>query len=231
MVNFLVLLGWAVSDSQVYFSREALIEAFSLEGIGRTNSVFNIHPNDPKFFTDPKLLNINAHYIRTMPLEELLPHVKDRLESAGLWHHSFEAEKKQWFAETIDLVRERFHVLTDFVDKAAAFFSDIYPIEEKALHQHLLSDPTASGWLVELADRIEALSPYDAPNLEKMLRDFLQQHRLKPGQLINAVRTAVTGHAVGPEFIQVLLCLGQISVAERLRKSVLLFHSERRTES
>ena len=117
-----------------------------------------------------------------------------------------------------DLVRERFHVRNDFAEKAKAYFGDNYPIEEKALKQNILSDPAATEWLPELADRIADLSPYDAANLEMMLRGFLADHRLKPGKLINAVRTAVTGHCVGSEFIQVLLFLGQKRVAERLRR-------------
>ena len=75
LVNFLVLLGWHTPDDREIFTRDELIEAFSLEGVSRANSIFNYRPGDPKFFTDPKALSINAHYIRTMPIEDLAGYV------------------------------------------------------------------------------------------------------------------------------------------------------------
>ena len=88
LVNFLVLLGWSTSDDREFFSKDELIDAFSLEGINRANSVFDIRKDDPKFFTDPKAISMNAHYLRTMPLDELLPYVQAELEAAGLWSPS-----------------------------------------------------------------------------------------------------------------------------------------------
>ena len=93
LVNFLVLLGWSTSDDREIFSKDELIDAFSLEGINRANSVFDIRKDDPKFFTDPKAISINAHYLRTMPLDELLPYVQAELEAAGLWSPSFAGDK------------------------------------------------------------------------------------------------------------------------------------------
>jgi glutamyl-tRNA synthetase len=57
-----------------------------------------------------------------------------------------------------------------------------------------------------------------------MLRAFLKEHQLKPGKLINAVRTKVTGQSVGPEFMKVLLSLGKERVVERLRRVLSLMH-------
>ena len=72
LCNFLVLLGWNPGTDQEIFSREELIEAFTLERISKVNSVFNYRKDDPKFFTDPKAISINSHYLRTMPIEEIV---------------------------------------------------------------------------------------------------------------------------------------------------------------
>lgn len=222
MVNFLALLGWATADSREYFSREELLTAFNLEGVSRTNSVFNIQPDNPKFFTDPKLLNINGHYLKNMPIEELLPFVKNQLISADLWDSSFDAERKEWFSRTVDLIRERFHVLADFSASGAAYFSDDFPMDQSAVQKNILEDGRAPIWLQDLADQISAIDTFNAKTVETALRAFLKEYKLKPGKLINAVRTAVTGQSKGPEFIDVLLCIGRKRVCERLRKK---FHN------
>ncbi len=219
MVNFLTLLGWATSDSREFFSRKELIEAFDLKGISRTNSVFNITPNDPKFSTDPKLLNINAHYLRSMPLEDLLPLVKQRLISDNLWDPTYDTDKKSWFSQTVDLIRERYHVLPDFSASGAAYFGDDYPVDENAIRKHLLQDGGPPPWLPNLADHLEKVAPFDAKNVEKELRAFLKAYQLKAGKLINAVRVAVTGQAKGPEFIAVLVSIGRNRVCRRLRQA------------
>ena len=85
LCNFLALLGWATSDSREFFTREEMIEAFSLEGISRSNSIFNYTAGDPKNWTDPKAISINARYMSMLPLDELVPYVRDELKSSGLW--------------------------------------------------------------------------------------------------------------------------------------------------
>ncbi len=219
MVNFLVLLGWATSDSQEMFDRQELIQAFNLEGIGRTNSVFNIKSGDSKFFTDPKLINMNANYLRNMTLEELLPFVKAQLELANLWKPSFEARQRDGFLQTIDLIRGRFSVLTDFITLGRAYFSDDFPMDEAAVRKNLKNESVAN-WLPVLAQHLEQMPSFDAKSLETELRKFLADHQIKTGQLINAVRTAVTGQAVGPEFVQVLFCMGRERVVDRLMRGV-----------
>ncbi len=217
MVNFLVLLGWATSDSKEYFSPEELVAAFNLEGINRTNSIFNIKAGGDKFFTDPKLLNMNTHYVRTMNLESLLPFVKKQLQANGIWDPLFEGEKADWLRQTIELIRARFQTMNDFATYGRAFFSDTFPMDNAAFDKHLEQDPNVFKWLPDLIRTLEDMDKFDVALLEDTLKKFLAAHQLKPGQLINAVRTAITGQAVGPEFLQVMLCLGKERVVARLK--------------
>ncbi|MCW5201080.1 glutamate--tRNA ligase, partial [Desulfobulbus sp. F4] len=114
LCNFLALLGWNPGTDQEIFSREELIAAFTLERIGKVNSVFNYQKDDPKFFTDPKLISINEQYLRTMPIEELAVLVKQDFIKQGLWDDAYEGEKRAWFLETLNLIRDRFHTICDF---------------------------------------------------------------------------------------------------------------------
>ncbi len=222
-VNFLVLLGWATKESREIFSQEELIQAFSIEGISRNNSVFNINQDDPKFFTDPKALNINASYMKTMPVQELFCYVKEQLENEGLWQNAYGSDQKEWFLNTIDLIRDRFHVLTDFTSKGRAYFSDDYPIDPAALEKNVQKFADFKIWFLDLAKKIQILDVFTAKTIEQEIRSVIAEYGMKPGVLINGIRVALTGHAVGPDFIKSLLCIGQDKIVDRLKKSASIF--------
>jgi glutamyl-tRNA synthetase len=89
LCNFLLLLGWSTEDNREIVTREEAIREFTLARAGRANSVFDYRKGDPKFFTDPKAIAINAEYIRTMDIEELAGLVTPELEEAGLWDPAY----------------------------------------------------------------------------------------------------------------------------------------------
>jgi len=223
LVNFLVRLGWSTPDSRDIFSKEELIEAFSLEGINKANSVFNVNKNDPKFFTDPKALSINSHYIRNIPVEELEPYVRAELEKAGIWDPEFESARRNWYFATIDLIRSRYHVTTEFATLGRAYFSDEYHMEEKALKKNILKHDGLKEWFSILADRLEAVNTFSIEETENVIRDMAEEVDVKAGVLINGIRAAVTGQTVGPGLFDILIAIGQKRVVERLRKAVSLF--------
>ncbi|MCK5436959.1 MAG: glutamate--tRNA ligase [Desulfobulbaceae bacterium] len=219
LCNFLVLLGWSTSDDREIFSREELIETFSLGRINKSNSVFNYRKGDPKFITDPKALNINAHYLRTMPIEELGPLVKEELIKAGLWEDSYDDEKKGWFLATLDLIRSRFHTLKDFVKGGLPYFSDDYPLDPKSVKKNIKKNPGLKEWLPLLAHRFEEISDFSKQETERVTRELAEELEIKPGILINGMRTIVTGLPAGPGLFDVLIAVGRDRVIERMKKA------------
>ena len=217
-VNFLVLLGWSTSESQQIFSKEELIEKFSLDGINKANSIFDLRAGDPKFFTDPKAISINAHYIKNMPVEELAPYVKLEFEKEGIWDDDYEESKKDWFYNAINLLRERYHYTTDFITLGRAFFAVNFTFDEKAVEKNLLKNDILKTLLPELADKFSAMEGFDEKEIEDILRKIIEKQGIKAGILINGVRTAVTGQAVGPGIFELLTVLGKERVIDRLRK-------------
>lgn len=223
LVNFLVLLGWHGSDDQEIFNQEELIQAFSLEGIGRANSVFNYRPGDPKFFTDPKALSINAHFLRTMPAEEIAALVKEEFLAEGLWDQSYEKERRQWYVRTVDLIRTRFHTLKDFVVVGRAYFADDFPVDEKALKDNVLKCDGLRTWLPQLGERLATLDAWTLETTEQAVRAFAEELSVKAGIVINGIRTVVTGQPKGPGLFDTLVAIGQERVVKRLKAAPLLF--------
>ena len=218
LLNFLVLLGWSPASNQEFFTRADLIETFSLEGMNKANSIFNYQKDHPKFITDPKALSINGHYLQTMPVEELAPLVKDVLQNTDLWHDAYEKDGKKWFLETIDLIRSRFHVLTDFAGPGRAYFSDEYEMDPKPVKKNLTKHEKIGEWLGLLAERFENLPDFNKEDAERVARELADELDIKPGILINGTRTVVTGQAAGAGLFDVLMAIGRDRVIARLKK-------------
>ena len=223
LCNFLVLLGWNPGTEQEIFSREELIEAFTLERISKVNSVFNYRKDDPKFFTDPKAISINSHYLRMMPISDLAVLVKKHFQDQGLWDASYETEKKEWFLQTLDLIRDRFHTINDFATAGRAYFADDYEVEKKPLEKNILKHPDLKQWFPILADRFEKLDTFDKETAEAATRQLAEELDIKPGILINGMRTALTGRLAGPSMFEVLEVLGKERVIGRIKDLDRLF--------
>jgi len=215
--NFLALLGWSSPDGKEILSREELIERFTLEGIGRANAVFNFHESDPRRWTDDKAVWMNAEYIRTMPLAELIPMIKAELRSGRLWREEYDEDERRWFEKTIDLIRQRFFTLKDFSSQGRAYFSEDFDFEEAAVHKNILKEARLKELLPALADRLEAVNPFTAANVEAALRAFADEAGVKAGLFINASRTMLTGQAVGPSMFEVFEIMGRERSVMRLR--------------
>ncbi len=223
--NFLALLGWSAGDDREIFSREELIENFSLERINKSSSIFNYRKNDPKFFTDPKAISINEHYLRTMDIEELGKMVAVELKNESLWDPAYDADRKEWYLATLDLIRDRFHTLKDFTSAGRAYFSDDYTVEQKPLKKNILKHEGLKQWLPQLADRYEALEQFSLAETERVARELAEELEIKPGIIINGMRTVVTGQLAGPSMFDILMAIGRERVVARLRNIEKLYPS------
>jgi glutamyl-tRNA synthetase len=222
LCNFLLLLGWSNPDDREFFTREELVEAFSLEGISRHNSIFNYTPGDQKNWTDPKAISMNARYLSMLSLDELIPYVREELKSEGLWDDAFDKEKKTWFENTIDLIRTRLHTIKDFSSIGRPYFSEEFPYDEAAVKKNLKKDENIKNYLPMLADTLEGVKIFDIESTEKAIRHLSEKLNVKPGLLINAVRTAVTGQAAGPGLFEILVAVGKDKTVKRIKKAVEL---------
>jgi glutamyl-tRNA synthetase len=222
LCNFLALLGWSAPDGTEIFTREELIEAFDFSRINRSNSIFNYVPGDAKNWTDPKAIHFNSTYIRTMPLETLLPLVKQELQEAALWDDGYEGGRGEWFAKTIDLIRARFLTLKDFATRGRCYFSDDFEFDPPAVKKNLSREPRLREYLPELARRLGDIPVFSGPGIEEVFRSYAEQKDIKAGLLINAARTAVSGTSVGPGLFEMLETIGREKVVKRLDDAVNL---------
>ncbi len=218
--NFLALLGWNPKDENEILNHDELIEAFSLEGINRSNAAFNFDANNPKRWTDDKALWMNAEYIRTMPLDELIPLVREELRSEKLWREEYDEDEKDWFRNTVDLIRERFYTLKDFSNQGRAFFSEDFDYDEKAINKNLKKHEDLRQWLPELAEKLEALEDFSHDEIFAVVKEFCNEKGTKVGVILNGARVLLTGQAVGPSMVSTIEQLGKEKTVMRLKSQI-----------
>jgi len=202
--NFLALLGWtpgATEKDRELFGSDELIRLFSLDGISKSNAVFD---ND-------KLAWFNTEYIRAYDAAKLLPLIEEEWAKAGFTPN----RPKEEILATIDLVKPRARNLKDFATAFRAYFSDDFAHDPAAIAK-FLKDDTVRALLVELAARYESAEEFTEASTERILRAFAEEKGVKAGALINGARVALTGQAVAPSLFAVMANLGKDRVAKRL---------------
>ncbi|MEA2204541.1 MAG: nondiscriminating glutamyl-tRNA synthetase [Blastocatellia bacterium] len=215
--NFLALLGWSPPDGKEILTVAELMQQFSLDHIHRSPAVFNFQENDPRHWTDEKALWMNAEYIRTMPLADLLPMVKAELRAGKLWREEYVDDERPWLEKTVELIRHRFFTLKDFSQQGRAYFSEDFDFDEAAVRKNILKEPRLKELLPALAEKLETVDPFKVETAEAALRAFADEAGVKAGLLINASRTMLTGQAVGPSMFEVFDVIGQERAVRRLK--------------
>jgi glutamyl-tRNA synthetase len=208
--NFLALLGWSPGGDEQFLRTSELLEKFSLEGVSRTNGVFD----------RAKLEWFNTQYLQKLPIEELLPAVQDQLKRTGLWKEEWATGAgHEWFAKTVDLLRPRVRLVPDFATWSRAFFSDEFNLDPAAKAK-FWKDEKVPVLLGKLADALEGLPEWNHDACDHAARTVAEEGGVKAGLLINATRVAIVGQAVAPPLFDTMVVLGQERVVRRLRDAV-----------
>ncbi len=205
MINFLALLGWSPGGNQELFSRDELVERFTLDGISGGNAVFN----------PEKLDWFNQQHILRLANDEVVRRIRPALDAAGLWRDSLQTTEFAWFSRVLDLLKPRAKKLADLVPASRVFLTDDVVYDDAAVAKHLSAEarPHLAAW----ADVVAGLPSLEPAATEAALRALADQRGIKPGVLIHSSRVAVTGQAVSPGLFEVLELVGQPRVIARLR--------------
>jgi len=203
ILNYLVRLGWSHGDQEL-FSREELIEKFSLESVGKSAGVFN----------PEKFLWVNFHYLKTRPLSQLAEEIVPYIVAKG-----YRApQDKSWLERMIKTLQERSRTLVELVDSAHFYLTDDIAIDEKAAKKFLT--PEVSQPLSKLIERLSALDEFSEANIESAFSGVLEEFGLSMGKLAQPVRVALTGSTVSPGIHEVIAVLGKERTIRRLQSAL-----------
>jgi glutamyl-tRNA synthetase len=201
LVNFLAFLGWNPGTSQEIFSMQELIEAFTIERVSKS----------PAKFDQAKIKWFNEHYLRAKPDTELAPYLLAALEEHGIVCTPDKA------AQVVGVMKERVSFPQDFWQEAKYFFEAPTTYDEQVVAKKW--NPQVSAALAAYAEALPADSEpsSNAEVLKNIFNDTVAAQGLKSGQVLQALRVAVTGAGAGPDLFETLAILGTGEVGQRLR--------------
>jgi len=203
VLNYLVRLGWSHGDQEI-FSREELIEKFSLESVGKSAGMFN----------PEKFLWVDFHYLKSRPLSQLAEEIIPFIEAKGYPV----PQDKRWLEKMIATLRERSKTLVELVDSARFYLSDDIQIDDKAAKKFLTADIFQP--LSALIDKLLSLESFEESAIEQAFSAVLQEFGLSMGKLAQPVRAALTGSTVSPGIHEVIAVLGKERTLQRLRTAL-----------
>lgn len=245
MVNFLALLGWALDDKTEIFSKEELVQYFSIERISKTSAIFN----------KDKLDWMNGVYIRNMstPAMQIISHngipseekfgtltvtteLTDQLLAFLERDLPTEVKRpisKEYVQQIAPLIYERLKKFGEAAEYFGFFFVDELVYDADLLLGKRLMKEAAVAALEAALQRLTDLAAdwdgagrdaeklaEDAQSLEEVLRPLAAELGLKTGDFFGLLRVAVTGRTAAPPLFQTMAVLGREGCLRRVEAAL-----------
>ena len=199
VVNFLALLGWHPGGDQEIFSMEDLIQAFSIEHIGKSGARFDYE----------KAKSFNQKYIHAKDNASLAALVRPLAEAKG-YHVS-----EEYLEKAVGLMKERVTFLQDFVETGYYLFEPVKTYDEETMQKRWNGD--IPSVFAALTAKVATFEQYNAQALEESVKQFIQDKQLKPGDLLPLLRIALAGTMKGPAVFEMAELLGRAETVSRLQ--------------
>ncbi len=206
LFNFLVRLGWSHGDQEI-FSKEELIELFTLEAVGKSPAVFN----------PEKLLWLNHHYMKTYPVDKLSELLAEFLEKEGIVEDASKIDRK-WLEEVVVAFRERSKTVKEMAHHCAFLFKAPESYDEDGVKKFF--KPEVVPYLEAIAEEIENASQFTKEAIDEIFKRVLDRFGIKLKAVAQPVRLAITGRTVSPGLHEILLLTGKEESVRRIKKAV-----------
>ncbi|MBU8908641.1 glutamate--tRNA ligase [Desertibacillus haloalkaliphilus] len=206
IVNFLALLGWSPVGEEEIFSKDELIEQFSLERVSKAPAVFD---------TD-KLAWMNNRYMKEADLERVVDLALPHLIKAGKLPEELSEEQREWATSLISLYQEQMHYGAEIVELTELFFKT--DIDYDADAKEVLAGEQVNDVLAQFVTEIEQLEEFTATTIKAAVKATQKATGQKGKKLFMPIRVATTGQTHGPELPNSIELLGKEVVASRVKQ-------------
>jgi glutamyl-tRNA synthetase len=215
IINYLVLLGWSLDDKTEDFTRQQMIDLFSLERVNKA----------PASFDAKKLMAFQERAMQPVPLGRKTEMVLPYLRRAGLLPAQVSDAALAELKKIVLAAGDRIKVAGDILDYADFYTpDDQLTYDEAAFEKRIRKPPEAVPLLTAFRDILTPMLPgfvADTATAERLVNDFVQAKGINLGQIVHALRVAVTGKAVGFGLFETLAILGRDRVVARIDRALI----------
>ncbi len=201
LFNYMARLGWSHGDQEV-FTKDELIEKFSLEQVGKSPAVFDRE----------KLLWINGQHLKNADPLRIMAIVEAELTGRGIAIPDWATD--DWRRKVFAACVERSRTTHELADMAAPFYTDTVKIDPEAAKKGFKGEPLVV--LAQVADKLAEIDTLTHDTVEAVFARLMEETGLKMGKLAGPVRTAVTGRTVSPGIYDVLEIVGKERTLARM---------------
>ncbi|MBW3539042.1 MAG: glutamate--tRNA ligase [Planctomycetes bacterium] len=213
VLNALARLGWSLDDKTEILSLETCVKHFTLDRVIKS----------PAGLDPDKLDSYQLHWMGQRPLEDKVAGCLPFLERAGLAqvHGLQPVGCSEYLARVIAVLGDRLRIFSDILSFDEFFLADDeLPYDEKAFDKRLRKPPAAAALLRKFHERLATVEPFDAAGLEAELKAFVDAEGIGLGDVIHAMRIAVTGKPSGPGMFETLELLGRERCLRRIDRAL-----------
>ncbi len=215
VLNYLLLLGWSLDDKTDEFTRAEMIEHFSLERVNKA----------PASFDPQKLFAFQDRAMQKLPIKQKVAFVLPYLQQAGYVTSPPPCDTAPYLTQILEAAGDRIKIGGDILDYDDFYTADAeLTFDEKTLDKRLRNAAGAPALLAEFREQLAIIEPFDAPTLEHKLKAFVEQKGIKIGDIVHAVRVAVTGKGVGFGLFESLAILGRERCLARIDRALALIN-------
>ena len=210
VLNYLLLLGWSLDDKREEFTRAEMIEHFSLDRVNKA----------PASFDPQKLFAFQDRAMQQLPPKQKVARCLPYLQCAGLVADPPPCDTGPYLSQILTAAGDRVKVAGDVLDYADFYTpDDELQYDAQAFDKRIAKPDRARELLAELAAELPAVAPFDPPTLEAFLHRFVETRGLKIGDIVHALRVAVTGKPVGFGLFDALAILGAERSVRRIKQA------------
>jgi glutamyl-tRNA synthetase len=192
--NYIALLGWGLDESTTFMATQELIDNFSLDRVSKSAAVFD----------EQKLRWMNGRYLRELSPERLTELLEERHGREGL-------------GEAAAIAQEKMQTLQDFWN-LAAFLVEPQDFDEKAWDK-VMGDGAAER-LSAAREALAGAEPFDTESVETALRGVVERLGVKPKEVFQPVRVAISGTTVSPGIFESVAVLGREETLFRIDRAL-----------
>ncbi len=206
LVNYLALVGWSPEGNEEILSMEDLIQQFSFDRVSKAGGVFDKN----------KLDWVNAHYIKKLPMDELVDLAIPELVKAGLMTEEDCKEKRDFLDLLMETIRDSLSRMEEVPEKVDFLFGDLEVTEEDAKDQ--LKEDHIGDLLKALEEELDAVDEVDQDFASSVMKKIQKKTGIKGKKLYMPTRAALTGNVHGPELSNIMVLLGKEKMLDRIHQ-------------